>query len=177
MDADLQQALSGNREAMARIVDEHYDSVFRFCARRIGTDGAADAAQETFVTAQQRIRGFRGHSSLRTWLLGIALNHCRNLSRKLGPQMARFHPFEDETGDPSSVDPTQVMIERETLRSAFEKLSEDHKEVVLLHEVEGLTYDEAAHVLGVPAGTVKSRLHHAFQNLRASLCDPQEANS
>lgn len=176
MDADLQQALSGSREAMARIVDEHYDSVFRFCVRRIGIDGAADAAQETFVTAQQRIRGFRGNSSLRTWLLGIALNHCRNQSRKFGPQMARFQPFEEDSGDQSSVDPQKTMIERETLRSAFEKLSEDHKEVVLLHEVEGLTYDEAALVLGVPVGTVKSRLHYAFQNLRASLCEPQEAN-
>jgi RNA polymerase sigma-70 factor (ECF subfamily) len=61
------------------------------------------------------------------------------------------------------------IIDRYALRQAMSKLSPEHHEVVVLHELDGLTYEEAAAVLGVPVGTVKSRLHHAFLNLRKSL--------
>ena len=69
-----------------------------------------------------------------------------------------------------------VTIDRHALQNALRKLSDEHKEVVLLREIEGLTYEEAAVVLGVPAGTVKSRLHHAFCHLRRAL-DPLGENS
>ena len=59
-----------------------------------------------------------------------------------------------------------TLIDRESLRGALKKLTSEHLEVVILHEVEGMTYEEAAGVLGVPVGTVKSRLHHAFVSLR-----------
>jgi len=170
MESQVEQAKRGDQEAIARIVREHYASVYRFCARRIGPDLAEDAAQDTFLSAQKAIKRFDGRSSLSTWLLGIAHNHCRALSRKRKSEI----PIEDlwlgeamtTSGDEKRV------IDQEALRAALAKLSPEHREVVLLHEIDGLSYDEAAQVLGIPSGTVKSRLHHAFLNLRRALGAP-----
>lgn len=163
MDAELRQAIRGDREAMAKLADAHYDAIFRFCARRVGPDRAADLAQETFLTAQRQMRKFRGESSLKTWLFGIALNHCRNASRQ-----RTFEPVDWTMHEPSD-NPESGILDRELLRKALSALSEEHRDVVLLHEVDGLTYEEAGAVLGIPAGTVKSRLHHAFLNLRKAM--------
>lgn len=154
---------------MEAIVREHYAAVYRFCARRVGPELAQDAAQETFVTAQRSMRKFDGRSSLSTWLFGIAHNHCRNLSRK-----QRRETCLDEAwlgGETMNQEPNREgqLIDRHALRAALAKLSPEHREAVLLHEVEGLSYEEAGHIAGVPAGTIKSRLHHAFANLRRTL--------
>jgi RNA polymerase sigma-70 factor (ECF subfamily) len=188
MDSDLTRAKKGDREAMAHLVDEHYDAVYRFCARRIGPDHAQDAAQETFLTAQKRIGSFAQASSLSTWLFGIAHNHCRNFARKRKMETLVSDTWladRDSNGDTSPAtdhashitNHEQTLVDREALRQALSTLSSDHREVVLLHEVEGLTYEEAATVLGIPVGTVKSRLHHAFQNLRIALLGREEVTA
>ncbi len=150
-------------DAIAR---EHYDAVFRFCARRIGPDHAADAAQETFLTAQKALKKFRGESSVSTWLFGIANNECRRLARKerLAPVTLEIDPSR-----PASEHSESAIVNRQALQDAMLKLSTEHRDVVILHELDGLTYEESAEILGVPVGTVKSRLHHAFMNLRKSL--------
>jgi RNA polymerase sigma-70 factor (ECF subfamily) len=157
--------LPGKEERLdiVRLARDHYDLVFRFCARRVGLDLAADAAQETFLTAQRVLGKFRGDSAVTTWLLGIANNECRRQYRK-----RRFEsPLPDDLFSAETCE--AGLVDREAIRAAMERLSEDHRQVVLLHEVDGLTYEEAAVVLGVPAGTVKSRLHHAMGNLRRDL--------
>jgi RNA polymerase sigma-70 factor, ECF subfamily len=164
MDADVTLAQNGSREAMARIVGAYYDAVYRFCARRIGPDRAADAAQETFLSAQKALKKFRGEASLQTWLFGIANNHCRHIHRKHRDESWDWTMEQGATPNPEG-----GLIDRQALRSALQKLSAEHREVVLLHEVEGLTYEEAAKVLNIPVGTVKSRLHHAFLGLRRAL--------
>jgi RNA polymerase sigma-70 factor (ECF subfamily) len=86
--------------------------------------------------------------------------------------MSRSKKFElpIELQDFSEAGPLESqLIDRHSLQDALDKLSAEHREVVLLHEVEGLNYEEAASIIGVPVGTVKSRLHHAFANLRRSL--------
>jgi RNA polymerase sigma-70 factor (ECF subfamily) len=150
---------------LAELAREHYEMVYRFCARQIGNDRAADAAQETFVTAQRVLNKYRGESTVRTWLLGIAYNECRRLIRM---RRAECVPI-DLVAEPASPDPSSSWVDRDALRRALAGLSQEHREVVLLHEIEGLTYDEIAVVAGVPAGTVKSRLHHAFMNMRRTL--------
>jgi RNA polymerase sigma-70 factor (ECF subfamily) len=186
MEADLERARKGDRDAMARIVNTHYDAVFRFCARRLGPDLAADAAQETFLTAQRRMKSFEGCSSLATWLFGIAHNHCRNLSRKRKVEVLADGAWDitdagsgriGDSGGPSSGSEERTIVDRVALRDALAKLSPEHREVVMLHEVEGLTYEEAAEVIGVPSGTVKSRLHHAFLNLRSTLLGQGEVTA
>ena len=108
---------------------------------------------------------FPGDSSLRTWILGIALNECRRSVRRHGADPL---PLEIDLVCPSS-DDERAFVDRQALAAALARLSEDHRDVVLLHELQGLTYEEVAGVLGVPVGTVKSRLHHAFLNLRRDL--------
>lgn len=173
MDEPIERASRGDREAMAEIVAEHYPAVYRFCARRIGPELGQDAAQETFLIAQKSLKRFDGRSKLSTWLLGIAHNVCRNLARKRRIEMTYEQAFLEapehaptEVGGPRS---EQNLIDREALRGALIKLSPEHREAVVLHELEELTYEEAASVLGVPVGTVKSRLFHAFAHLRRLL--------
>jgi RNA polymerase sigma-70 factor (ECF subfamily) len=180
MESDLDRARNGDREALGRLVDSHYDAVYRFCARRIGPEHAKDAAQETFLTAQKRLQSFQGDSSVGTWLFGIAHNHCRNIARKKKMEATQnwLAVGSEQLAEESSITANRQLptansennlIDRHSLREALNALSAEHREVVLLHEVEGLTYVEAAKVLGVPEGTVKSRLHHAFLNLRRAM--------
>lgn len=149
---------------IAALAREHYDLVYKFCARRVGIDAAADTAQETFITAQRALPKYRGASSIKTWLLGIANNECRRTARQ-----RRLQPPALEFVEGSQADHSETIINRHALQQAMARLSPEHREVVLLHEVEGLSYEEAALVLGIPEGTVKSRLHHAFSNLRKYL--------
>ncbi len=151
---------------MADLIAEHYPAIFRFCARRIGSDLAADASQETFVTAWKQIRAYEGRSNLSTWLFGIANNTCRNMARK---RKMENEFAADWLDDKPADSPEPEIVARETLRSALSKLSSEHREVILLHEIEGFGYEEIAQLLSIPLGTVKSRIHTAFQLLRKSL--------
>lgn len=164
MNSLTDKAQSGDPEALRKLVCEHYSQVFRFCARRVGSQAAADVTQEVFLTMQQSIKRYENRSTFSTWLLGIAQNHCRNHSRKqksgwlqLQNWFAPTHPFEHKA------------IASVVLQEALGKLSDDHREVVVLHELDGMTYTEIATFLGIPEGTVKSRLHHAFQSLRTHV--------
>ena len=167
MDVTIDRARRGDRAALGELVAEHYARVFRFCARRVGDDLGQDAAQETFITMQRTIGGFEGRSAFETWLLGIAHNHCRNLARK----KMRDPLALDEAFESPSRDHGDHVAANESLRCAMAKLSPEHREVILLHEVEGLTYAEVAEIAGIPEGTVKSRLYHAFKNLREIMCE------
>jgi RNA polymerase sigma-70 factor (ECF subfamily) len=151
---------------MSDLVRDHYDAVYRFCVRRVGIDWAADAAQDTFLTAQRAFRNFRFESSVRTFLLGIANNECRTILRKRGGLHVHLQFVESAA---SGECPEAQWINRRLLSNALAALSDEHREVVILHEMEGLKYEEIAQVVGVPLGTVKSRLFHAFAKLRAAL--------
>jgi len=157
---------------MADIARQHYDAVYRFCVRRVGVDRAADVSQETFLTAQKVIHKYRGESSLTTWLFGIAHNECRRAFRRsaLDPVL-----LDTDVCEPSVSGDEGAIVARQALAEALNKLSPEHREVVILHELEGFTYEEAAAILQVPTGTVKSRLHHAFQQMRRSLFVGEEA--
>lgn len=162
--------MRGEALEIAELARQYYDSVYRFCARRIGPDCAADAAQDTFLTAQKALRNFRGESSIKTWLLGIAHNECRRICRS-----RRIEPATVPLIEVASMDQTETLINRRALQDALAKLSDEHRDVVVLHEIEGLSYEEISVIVGIPEGTVKSRLHHAFLNLRRSLAITTEA--
>jgi RNA polymerase sigma-70 factor (ECF subfamily) len=168
MDPTAERAIRGERDAMAEIVRRHYAEVYRFCSRIVGVQAAEDAAQETFAKAVPAIRKFRGDCSTRTWLFGIALNICRNDRRKMKPTL----PLQDWD---MAHDSTANLVDAEALRNALAQLDDAHRDAVVLHEVEGLTYEECARVLDIPAGTVKSRLFYAFEKLRQLLQEPETA--
>lgn len=161
----VEQARKGDSEATAKLVSEHYASVARFCCRRLGDELGRDAAQETFLRFPRALKGYNGAADFKTWLLGIAHNQCRNLSRKHyreAVSVEHWHSSAASNGEGQ-------LLERQALTQALDALSQEHREAVLLHEVEGLTYSEIAAVLGVPEGTVKSRVYHAFRQLRTLL--------
>lgn len=161
----IDAAARGDKDAAGALVRTHYTDVFRFCARMIGSDWAADAAQETFLTMTRKLSRFEGRSDFRTWLFGIARRHCLAIARKRRREPASIADWVDATAPAGASCP----FEAEAVRSALSELSPEHREAVLLHEVEGLTYDQIAAVTGVPAGTVKSRVHYAFASMRRSL--------
>jgi RNA polymerase sigma-70 factor (ECF subfamily) len=163
----IREAQAGRREALDEIVRRHYPAVHGFCARRLGPDLAADAAQETFVTMQKSVGRFRGDSSFETWLLGIA----HNVSRKIGARSRREFAQAADWLYPEAPSHEADVVRRDALARAMAGLSEEHRTAVLMHEVEGRTYAEIGRILGVPEGTVKSRLHHAFRALRQTLIE------
>jgi len=146
------------------LVDSYYDDVFRVCSKFVGPGGAEDCAQDVFVAASRAWKRFRGDSSPKTWLFGIAQNVCRNYRRKHRDTV----PLDGWQAAETSPD----LIEAGALRAALLKLDPEIARLVILKETEGLTYEECAEVFRVPVGTVKSRLHNAFMKLR-TLLDPE----
>ena len=168
--------------AFDAIVRAHQDRVYAFCARMLSDrEDALDIAQEVFLSAYRNLAGFRGESSLSTWLLRIAANRCLNRIRQRTARAAREVP----PGNPRDDDdapfqapgreedrPERIAETRETgriLEAAIAKLDEDSRLLVLLSDVEGFTYEELAAAAGIPLGTVKSKLHRARMALRKML--------
>jgi RNA polymerase sigma-70 factor (ECF subfamily) len=172
----------GKAGAFDAIVRTHQDRVYAFCLRMLADrEDALDVAQEVFLSAYRNLAGFRGEASLSTWLLRIAANRSLNRIRQRATRAARevmsIEPQED--GDapfqpPGREEdrPDRMVESRETrkiLEAAIANLDEDSRMLVLLSDVEGLSYEELSEAVGIPLGTVKSRLHRARMALRKML--------
>ena len=165
------QLRAGSREAFEKLLDLHEDRVFNLVHRMVGEADADDVAQDALVEICKSVAGFRGDSSLATWVHRVAANVCLEHRRK---RKVLFVPLEehaeceaDPQADPSSrLEASEV---KGNVDAALGKLSEAHRDVVILHELHGMTYSECAKALGCPVGTVKSRLSNAFGKLRELL--------
>lgn len=134
--------------------------LYRTCATLLCSDAdCADAVQETLIRAWRGIGALRQEQYFETWLTRIAINECRKLLRRRKSTAQLDERMPASTGCPPDG----------ALREALNALDERLRLVVLLHFVNGFTLEETAHILRVPAGTVKSRLHRARQQLRRSL--------
>ncbi len=153
-----------------QLAEAHYDAIWRFCFRRVGQSLAADATQETFLTALKRASSFRGDSDAKTWLFGIALNVCRSAARKVKHDLPLDEIVELQSRD------GQPSLNSIRLADALKKLTPEHREAVILHELDGLTYAEIGHIVGVPEGTIKSRMHHAMHALRTHLSPNEDVS-
>jgi len=159
-----QKIAAGDPQTMEAFVREHYAAVLRLMrhlTRRI--EDAEDLTQQAFLTARQRVATFRGQSTLRTWLHRVAFHeytHWKRRQRKtadLSPTLAVHDPG------------FATCLEAAELLGALDRLPAHHREAFLLHEVQELSLQEVAKVVGKPVGTVKSRLFHARRQLRAAL--------
>jgi RNA polymerase sigma-70 factor, ECF subfamily len=185
-EASLVRALqSGEAEAFASLVRTHAARLLTVARRFLGSEeDARDALQDTFVAAFKSIGGFEGKSRLYTWLYRILINVClarlRTKQRRreglIDDVLPRFladghqaHPAQDWSDPPDA--PAQRRETRELIRQAIDQLPEDYRTVLLLRDIEELDTNEAARVLEVTAGVVKTRLHRARQALRTIL-DP-----
>lgn len=156
------------------LIDQHQRRLYRFVIKYIDhPDDAADITQQAFVEAARTIASFRGDSKLSTWLFGIAMNMVRNyLSR--APH--RVHKFEtdDSLVDIASaeLDPADSLSQREMLimaEKAFSDLPSEMSEVLGLVAVDEISYQDAAEILSIPLGTVRSRVSRARAVLRAQF--------
>ncbi len=132
---------------------------------------AEDVTQEIFVHLYRNIGKFRGDAALSTWVYRVAVNICLKHCQRARPDSL---PFEEQVlvDDDWKADPAKAAAKRELshqVQDALGQLSPLHQDVVILHELHGLTYQECAEALEIPVGTVKSRLFNAFRRLRASL--------
>lgn len=154
------------------LVEAHYDAVFRFLWQLTRhRENAEDLTQQTFIKAQSRLSSFRGNSSVRTWLHAVAYREFTTWRRL---RWLRVIGLRVEQQAP---DLHGIAEEGLWLLDALAKLKPALSEAFILHEVQGLSVEEISHVTGSPAGTIKSRLHHARANLQRQWEDThQEIN-
>ncbi len=179
----LEAAQRGDTAAFNELVLIYQTSVYNVALRTLGhSEDAADATQETFIAAYRAIREFRG-GSFKAWLLRIAVNTCYDLLRRRQRRPSTsLDVIVDESGDQTEFADRRVGPERAALASetvsvveqGLATLPDDQRIIVVLCDVQGLSYEEAAEVEGVALGTVKSRLSRARSRLRQFLIERGE---
>ncbi|MFA0746535.1 sigma-70 family RNA polymerase sigma factor [Fervidibacter sp.] len=162
----VQRILSGDEAAGEQFVIEHYEAIFRFLRNLTGNkEDAEDLTQQTFLRAWEALPSFRGDSSLSTWLHSIAYREYTHWLRS----RREFVPLDEIVDMPD--EQANQNLEAVLLRWAIYRLDPEHREVFVLYYVQGFSVNEIAKIIGVPAGTVKSRLFFARQKLRELLSD------
>ncbi len=168
-----QRIQAGDRQAFATLLDAYETRVYRLALRFTGSiPDAEDLTQDIFLAVYKGMAFFRGDSALGTWIYRIAMNHCLEYRRK---RRLESVPYDSEltlTSTDWREDPEKAAGKREVsekVEAAINCLSPLHRDVVVLHELQGMTYQEVAVTLNVPVGTVKSRLSNAFRRLRELL--------
>ncbi len=165
----------GDEQAFAHLLKLYETRVFGMAFRMTGSrEDAEDITQETFLGIHSSLAKFRGASKLSTWVYRIAMNHCLEHTRRHRPEIV---PLQDETvilqaapmNDPHRS--AEQACAKDAVQNALLGLSYDHRQVVVLHELEELTYSEIADALGIPQGTVKSRLFNAMHKMKDLLRD------
>ncbi|HLI47399.1 MAG TPA: sigma-70 family RNA polymerase sigma factor [Chthonomonas sp.] len=179
----VQRAKANDRAAFNEIVLRYKDKVYNYIYRMVrnATD-AEDLTQETFVRAYLSLHSFQSRASLNTWLFRIATNLCIDHSRRAKRTQGLVTSLspdneEEEEGlqrdiPDATFDPQRLLLNKELgekLEKALQELPEKLRMVVLLYDVEGLSYEEIAAIAGCPLGTVKSRLFNARAVLRRKL--------
>jgi RNA polymerase sigma-70 factor, ECF subfamily len=162
--------VSGDHDAFEKIMRQHEDRVFSVCLRIMGDrDRALDATQETFLTVFRKAGQFKGDAALGTWIYRIAVNTCYDQLRKA--KRRRTDPIPDHLDpvDPSAQSAIDSAALRPEIRNALDELPADFRAAVVLSDIEGMSMTEVALVLGVPAGTVKSRLFRGRRLLAEHL--------
>jgi len=185
-DHDLvQRVQAGDTAAFRALFDKYHRRAFAVAMGVVkNQDDALDAVQEAFVKVHKNIHKFQGSSSFYTWLYRIVMNvsidHVRRTSRRktLDFDERALHEESAVAGDgalvPSVTDanPGNAALRRElggAIQAALQELPEHHRAVIVLREIEGMSYEEMAEALEVPKGTVMSRLFHARKKMQAAL--------
>lgn len=173
-----------DEQAFKEIVRQHGDRVFNLVLRMIGNRAEAEEiAQEVFITVFKSIESFRGESKFTTWLLRIAANHCKNRMKYLARRPSDADGLDgvpeaamgDRGASPTQahVDAPDVLLEaaqlQVLLQRGVEALDEEHRLLVVLRDIEELSYEEIGEITGLAEGTIKSRLHRARMVLKELL--------
>jgi len=157
---------------VARHQDRVYTAVTRFCGN---AEDAADIVQRAFINAFRKIQEFKGDSAFSTWIYRIAFNQAISFRREnRRPSVSIYSSKDDEKVVEPAVDsnPTEKLEGEETqkkVQQALEMLEEGDRQIILLKDLQGHSYDEIASIMQIPKGTVRSRLHRARLELKSKL--------
>lgn len=171
--------------AFNELIRLYQGRIFRLVFRMLGDrTEAEDLAQEVFITVFKSIDGFRGDSKLSTWLYRVATNHCKNRIKYLDRRARGKKKEYDEVAEHDALDsasmsasahiarPDQMMeaMQKERiLQQAIAALEDEHRELIVLRDIEHMTYEQIQDITGLAEGTVKSRLHRARHSLRTKV--------
>lgn len=177
----IQYAQKGDLDAFNRLVLAYQDMVYNQAYRVIGEpDAAEDATQEAFISAYRKIHTYRG-GSFKAWLLRIVTNACydelRRRKRRPTTPLEPVDEFDEEIESPrwladtgEAPEDTALRAElSEAIQNCLNDLSHDFRTVVILVDIQGMDYSEAADIMGTPLGTIKSRLARARRGMRQCL--------
>ena len=178
--AVIQAVLGGDVNAFEKLVKEYEKNVYNLALRMTGnSEDAADMSQEAFIKAYNSITSFRGDSKFSVWLYRIVSNVCLDFLRSRSRKQTVSLSAENDDGEDVELDiadetqSPELLLDRSMTRDAVRRglaaLPPDHREILLLREIQGLSYEEIASVLGLVEGTVKSRIFRARKKLCSFL--------
>ncbi len=160
-------------DALARVYDAHHVAIRVLARRIVGDEGIAeDLVHDTFVALPDAIRRFRGTSTLRTFVMGIAVNRARKYIRAASRRRAAYERHAAQPALPDAPAPDIALHRRQlaaALHRALDALPHDQRIAFVLCEIDELTSSAAAAIVGCPEETVRTRLYHARKKLRAHL--------
>lgn len=176
----VQRIIGGETEAFELLVLEYQKNVYNVALRITGNaEDAADMAQEAFIKAFNSIYSFKGDSRFSVWLYRIVSNVCVDFLRSRARRPASSLSTENEEGESveleiadESLSPEKLLetkLSCEAVRRGLDSLPVDYRQILLLREIQGLSYDEIAQILDIEIGTVKSRIFRARKKLCAYL--------
>jgi RNA polymerase sigma-70 factor (ECF subfamily) len=180
----IENCKAGDEKAFAEIVFHNQKKVFNIAYRMLGNlEEAKDLAQEVFISVFESIKDLKEEAKFDAWLTQIALNHCRNRWKYLKRRQyfnsdSLDDPVETEDGNMprAIVDPSdnpETLYEKKMIQQFIQrgllKLKEDQRELLVLRDLQGFSYEEIAVLLGLPEGTIKSKLHRARMDLKGIL--------
>lgn len=162
----VQRTLAGDVGAFETIVARYQGLLRALVARIVGDNDAEDVTQDSLLRAFHRLSQFRGAASFRSWLLRIAHNTALNTLARRRPELLEEDELEaahanEAASGATTADRLEVRERRERLESKLRLLRPAHRVVLVLRDLEGLSYEEIAEVTATPLGTVKGRLHRA----------------
>lgn len=180
--AVVRAVLDGDVNAFEMLVREYEKNVYNLALRMVGnSEDAADMSQEAFIKAYNSLNSFRGDSKFSVWLYRIVSNVCLDFIRSRKRKQTVSLSVEDDNGEDVELDiaddtqsPERLMdkqLTRDAVRRGLASLPPGQRQILLLREIQGLSYDEIAEVLNVEAGTVKSRIFRARKKLSAFLLE------
>jgi RNA polymerase sigma-70 factor (ECF subfamily) len=170
----IDATLAGDSEAFGLLVRKYQNRLFTTVTHMVGSaDAARDIVQDVFVQAFLKLDTFKRASAFYTWLYRIAFNTCVSHRRRQRPMRSVDRDREMAGEEPVDLSPPTDPIEQQEtaaqVQRALAQLSDEHRRILVLREVEGCSYDELAEILSVPVGTIRSRLHRARMQLRDEL--------